>query len=199
MRRAIVRGHKIQGVKNVGVIAEDESDVAVISRLMEKLTKNSFVIRRFVGCGCGKIIGKCNAWATNLHIQGCRYLILVHDLDKKDLGALKLSLKKALDRCPISNHTIVIPIQEIEAWLLADSVAIAKVMNIRTPLKRISDPESINNPKEYLARLIYMKSGHTRSYINTVHNEKLARVCSINELKRCGSFRLFQKFVVENI
>jgi hypothetical protein len=183
----------------IGVIAEDKSDVEVIKRLLEKTTKKPFVVRRFVGNGCGKILAKCNAWADNLYVQGCRRLIVVHDLDRNNLKALKASLEEALNGCSIPVRAIIIPIEEIEAWLLADSNAISNAMKLKIILKKIPNPESIKSPKEYLSKLVRLKSGHSRSYVNTIHNEQIAMHCSLRELKRCDSFRIFADFVGNNI
>ena len=57
---------------NMGIIAEDDSDVAVIREITLALLKPHRVgFKRFVGNGCGKLRRKCEAWARNLVQQGC--------------------------------------------------------------------------------------------------------------------------------
>jgi hypothetical protein len=157
---------------SVGIIAEDHSDVDVVAALIRKVGRKPFQVRQIVGNGCGKIIGKCRAWATNLQNQGCRYLFVVHDLDTRILDSLRSDLVSALVPFPFSFYLIVIPVREIEAWLLADHVAIEKAMKIKETLKAISNPEAIQRPKEYLADLVYRKSKHKKRYVNAVHNVK---------------------------
>jgi hypothetical protein len=185
--------------KLVGVIAEDTSDINTIDILIRKIAHSRYSIKSFKGDGCGKIIGKCRAWSQNLFEQGCRYLLIFHDLDKKDIAQLRAKLASALGVCPIERHLIVIPVEEIEAWLLADHAAITATMNLKTPQKAIADPENIRNPKERLARLVYEKSRHARRYINTVDNVKIASALKPENLMRCRSFVPFYDFIRANI
>src|ERR1700722_9838032 len=104
----------------IGVIAEDDSDIAVIDALVGKLAKAPYVIRPVSANGCGKIIGKCRGWAQNLRDRGCQCLLIVHDLDLRNITQLNEQLRASLEPSPISPHIVVIPVREIEAWLLAD-------------------------------------------------------------------------------
>lgn len=185
--------------KRVGVIAEDKSDVRVIETLMRKMAKRPFTVAHFVGNGCGKIVGKCNAWAANLRERGCNYLVLIHDLDSAQLSVLKGRIEAALGNWLTASTVIVIPVREIEAWLLADHVAITTAMNLKNPLNKVDNPEAIQRPKERLGELIYTKSEHARRYINSVDNEKIAAACSPTNLERCSSFQPFRAFVTDNI
>src|SRR5437879_3331705 len=122
--------------KLVGLIAENDSDIDVIRVLIQKLApRKTFRTRKFIGHGCGKIISKCHEWARNLELLGCKYLILVQDLDTKTLSELRSELQRALAPCPIARNIIVIPIVEIEAWLLADNVAIQRALKLPLQLK----------------------------------------------------------------
>jgi uncharacterized protein DUF4276 len=185
--------------KAIGIIAEDDSDVAVIRELIGKITKTRYRVEEFAGGGSGKIVGKCFAWAQNLRDKGCTYLILVHDLDQARITDLRATLVAALNESPIRIHIIVIPVREIEAWLLADHEAITKVMKLKRPLGQVSNPEAIQNPKEYLERLVYTKSEHTRKYVNAIHNEQIAAACTASNLRRCQLFLPLQQFISEHI
>jgi hypothetical protein len=181
--------------KSIGVIAEDHSDIAVVKALIGKITNKPFSVKGTAGGGCGKIVGKCRVWAQTLHDQGCRYLFIVHDLDTRVLNKLRAQLVSALRPSPIGLHLIVIPVREIEAWLLSDHVAITKAMKLKDALKQIANPESILRPKEYLADLVYTKSRKQRRYVNALDNEKIAELCAAINLKRCASFVPFCDFV----
>jgi len=161
--------------------------------------RSPYSIRSFKGDGCGKIIGKCHSWSQNLYEQGCQYLLIVHDLDTNNLIELRAKISSALGVTPIDRHLIVIPVREIEAWLLADHDAINTAIKLRTPLTWIANPESIQNPKERLARLVYLKSLHTRRYINTIDNVKIAAASKSSNLMRCKSFVPFFNFITANI
>jgi len=182
-------------MNRIGIIAEDDSDVDVIRSIISKVTRRKFGIGKFVGHGCGKLRSKCRAWSGNLRKRGCRVLILVHDLDSGDLGDLGTSLAGALAPCPINPNIIVIPVREIEAWLLADHEAIRKAMNISKQVGKVSNPEGIPRPKEHLRDLISVRSGHKIRYVNSIHNVKIAEACSLSSLRRCSSFRPLEDFL----
>lgn len=186
-------------MKRVGIIAEERSDVAVLNHVIGKITRKKFGIQEFVGHGCGKIIGKCGAWARHLHAQGCKLLIVVHDLDQRDIGQLRAGLTNALVGCPIATRILVIPVREIEAWLLADHEAITAALKLKERVNRVPAPESIARPKEYLGDLIYRRSGKTLYYVNTIHNVKIAKAASMAQLRRCLSFVPLERFVRANL
>jgi len=188
-----------QASKAIGIIAEDNSDVQVINELIKKIAKAAYNIKFFVGGGSGKIIDKCFAWAQNLRDQGCRYLVRVHDLDTATITNLRAALQSALNPSPITTHIIVIPVREIEAWLLADQDAITKAMKLKNLLNQVANPEAIQTPKEYLGRLVYARSGHTRRYVNTIHNPQIAAVCTLSKLRRCQSFVPLDQFISGHI
>jgi hypothetical protein len=65
----------------------------------------------------------------------------------------------------------VIPVQELEAWILADLSSVSKVITSWAP-KDVLSPESINDPKEHLERL--SKEHQKPKYIHAIHNQKIA-------------------------
>jgi hypothetical protein len=92
-------------MKRIGLIAEDSSDVEVINELARKIAGvKRYTIRKFVGNGCGKIRGKCLQWAQALKDQSCSSVILLHDLDDKNLAELEGQLKVSFSPCPIKNR-----------------------------------------------------------------------------------------------
>jgi hypothetical protein len=180
----------------IGVIAEDDSDVRVLGVLFEKIAPSKrFLIKKFVGHGCGRISSKCHNWARNLKIQGCTALVVAHDLDTKVLATLYKDLADSLRPSPIARYVIVIPIRELEAWLLADCAAIQSALNLKARPARISNPEAILDAKRLLKEIVFVKSGKTKRFISTVHNEAIARKIRLAELSRCNSFKPLQTFV----
>lgn len=107
-------------------------------------------------------------------------------------------LEGALRPSPILNHVIVIPIREIEAWLLADEKAIEKAIRLEIPIARVKSPESIQDPKRKLEEIIWRNSRKSKHYLNTADNRKIALECDPENLKRCDSFVPFHAFVAKN-
>jgi len=179
----------------LGLIAEDQSDVDVVQELVRKLARRNFRIRRFLGHGCGRIHGKARVWAEQLHQEGCSLLVLISDLDHQTPAELYASLRTALEPCPIRQNVIVIPVREIEAWLLADHKAVTRALNRQRPMKKQSNPEAIQNLKERLRDLIRERSSGRITYLNTVHNRKIANYVETRNLNRCPSFAPFEQFI----
>ncbi len=185
--------------KRVGIIAEDMSDVDVIATLVRKIARKTFRKEHFVGDGCGKIVVKCQDWAENLRDRGCSLLIVAHDLDTKVENKLRSDLNRALNPSPIRLYVLIIPVREIEAWLLADHEAIRAALNLKCTVKKVPNPEAINRPKEHLRDLVYLRSNKKTRYLNTVHNVKIAEECAVANLRRCASFRPMEEFVLANL
>jgi uncharacterized protein DUF4276 len=184
----------------VGVIAEDDSDVDVLKILAQKISgTQNFKVKKFVGNGCGKLKSKCLLWAKNLKLQGCKMVVLMHDLDNKDIDKLKGELKKAFSPCPIKDSLIVIPIQEIEAWLLSDEDAIYAALNLKHKVRKIPNPESIFDPKKKLGEIIHLKSGKTKRYLNTKHNKKIALCLNLDRIRKCNSYVPLENFIKEKL
>lgn len=180
--------------KKYGIIAEDKSDIAVIKILIRKITGiDNISSKGIVGKGCGKMLSKCHRWARNLMLKGCNILLLVHDLDRKNKDELCRQLNSALLDCSIPSYVIIIPIEEIEAWLLSDSKAIMLAFKKNFCFKLPSNPETVVDPKGYLEKKIRAK--YNKIYLNTVHNEKIAENISLMNLEKCSSFQALSNFV----
>jgi hypothetical protein len=184
--------------KKIGIIAEDKSDIDVITEILKKyMGANEFRIGRFVGNGCGKLRSKCEAWTKNLFKSGCNYVFVFHDLDRNCANKLRKDLE--IKVCPnkYENSLIVIPVEELEAWLLSDSDAIKSVFNLNKKPKKIHGCENISSPKEHLRDMVWA-TGKKR-YLNTVHNKKIAKETSLENLKRCPSFIQFHEFIQDRV
>jgi hypothetical protein len=184
--------------KKIGVIAEDKSDVEVVTEILAKyMARNAFSVKQFVGNGCGKVKQKCDSWTRLLLKRGCEHVFLLHDLDTNDEAKLRKSLEKKLPPKDYPNSFIVIPIEEVEAWLLSDAEAIQKVFDLPKLPKRITNCESVVSPKEHLADVVWT-IGRKR-YVNTIHNKKISEKISLVNLNRCSSFATFDKYLRENV
>jgi len=184
--------------KLIGVIAEDSSDVQVINAILNKyMSSNLFAIKKFVGNGCGKLKNKCGAWANMLVKSGCEHIVVFHDRDRHDEKEIRNILESKVCKEEYPNSIIVIPVEELEAWLLSDAKAIKAVFNLRKAPKKIHNCEAIESPKEHLRDLVW-QIGKKR-YLNTTHNKKIAEQSDVANFKRCKSYKPFDKYVRGNI
>ncbi len=82
-------------VKSIGIIAEDDSDFETSKVLIKRIIQNDKIaFKKAIGNGCGKIRRKANDYSKDLHNRGCNLLILIHDLDRRELNQLKEELEK---------------------------------------------------------------------------------------------------------
>ncbi len=185
----------------VGIIAEDDSDIDCLKVFIHRIKSDEKIgIKKFVGKGCGKIKRKANSWAVQLKTKGCKSLILVHDLDKNNLTELKRKINDSINPCPITNHLICVPIQELEAWLISDTKAIQKSLGLPKQPKITGLPENIDSPKEKLGELIQRFSNNEKIYMNTKHNELIANEICIDTIKKkCPSFVELYNFIDNKI
>jgi uncharacterized protein DUF4276 len=171
----------------MGIIAEDDSDVAVLREVtLSLLRPHRIGFKRFVGNGCGKLRRKCGAWARNLVQQGCRWIVVVHDLDVHDEQNLRAELTAAVFPAGAQASVVLIPKREIEAWLLYDSHAIARAFRETHPPQLPGNPESLRDPKKHLRDLIWKK--YQKEYLNTVHNCAIAKYLQLSLLRQSASF-----------
>ena len=182
----------------LGVIAEDKSDVEVISAILEKYAaKNDFVVKKFVGNGCGRLRNKCRTWAETLLKSGCAHILIFHDLDRSDETILFKALRDRVPTKDFPNSLIVVPIEEMEAWLLADEDAITKVFSLKQQLKRISNPETVKSPKEQIGHIVW--GAAKKRYVNTVHNVKIASIATRENFMRCNSYTKLDEYLVNEV
>lgn len=182
--------------KRLGFIAEDISDIEVLKILTKKLTSKPFAVSHFVGKGCGPLAKKSPGWCRVLLIKECHHVVLVHDLDRNNLVQLRQKLEGILLGAPQRTKSVVIPIEELEAWLLSDEQAIAKALNLDKVPALVHHPEGIPSPKEYIGDMVRKISNKQKQYVNTVHNRLIAGSLDIAKLrKKCPSFKKFEEFV----
>jgi hypothetical protein len=121
------------------------------------------------------------------------YVVVVHDLDKRDERELREFLERQLEYLREEQKLVLIPIEEIEAWLLCDPRALRDTFHM-TRLPRLSaSPERVRNPKELLGKII---NGASKThYVNTIHNKRIVGNLSLSMLTRCPSFKPYPRFL----
>src|SRR5437763_7527340 len=179
----------------LGILAEEDSDVTVVRLLLEKIVPSrSFGIRSFIGHGCGKLRYKCKVWAVQLSDRGCSALLLVHDRDRANESELRAILEAALEPSPIHPYLIVIPIEELEAWLLTDANALRTAFNLKKKPKCPANPELVRDPKERLEDIVWATSGKRKRYVNTIHYARIAAHISLPSLRKCKAVRPLERY-----
>lgn len=180
----------------IGVIAEEQNDIDVLYQFTCKhIAVNSFSFSKFIGHGCGKLRRKCNAWAKNLFSRGCSQIVIMHDLDEADERRLRQELEKAIKCISFEGSLILIPIQEVEAWLLCDASALRAIFGMKADPKVPAQPERIREPKKHLRNLVWKTC--KKRYINTIHNRKIAEEMRVDSLDTCRSFIPYPEFLAK--
>lgn len=172
---------------NMGIIAEDDSDVGVLSEVtLTLLRPNRIGFKKFVGHGSGRVRRKCASWALNLVQQGCPWIVVVHDLDRNEEQELRAQLTDAIAPAAAISRLVLIPRREIEAWLLYDSRAIAAAFHEHALPRLPENPEALMDPKKHLGELVWKR--YRKKYLNTVHNAQIAEHIDVALLDGCPSF-----------
>lgn len=114
-------------------------------------------------------------------------IVLLMDADDDCAAELAPSLyrrlRQAVGAVPIS---VVLATREYEAWFLAAARSLRDSGRVSPIAEPPSSPESIRGAKEYLQREI-LKRGAT--YSETVDQEALTAIMSLDEAESCRSFR----------
>ncbi len=184
----------------LGIIAEDESDIDTLVALAKRIANVAFHVKPYAAKGSGKLKTKCKAIVERWMESDTAHIVICHDLDSGDANSLK-RLKEELEskvrHIPKRQRDcicIVIPVQEIEAWFLAD----VELLKKRFKDIRISDalnPEAIASPKEYIEKASRDSKARPR-YIHNIHNPELACKLDIGKVHlKCPAFRPYHAFI----
>ena len=180
----------------IGIIAEDDSDIEVLKILIGHYKRpRQHKFHHVSAGGCARILSKCRAWAENLKNKGCTRLIIVQDSDGNNPQKLQAEIIQKLNPSPINLHVVVIPVRELEAWLLADADAIRSAFKIKTKVKKVTNPEAIHDAKKRLRDEISKWTQKKVRYINTVDNKKIAAACNAKALCSCASYVPLDNFI----
>jgi hypothetical protein len=180
-----------------GILGEDSSDVATLKILVRRLARNESL--RFKGMGysgCGEMLRKGARQLRDFQNRGCTRFIVCHDADGPDPGPKReLVRDRIIKPSGISgDYCIVVPVQELEAWILADIECATAIFSSWKPIA-IHNPESIARPKEHLESLSRSSNQKPR-YSHAVHNERMARHLDLAKVSRkCPAFRELAAFV----
>ena len=135
-----------------GIIAEDPSDAATLKVLVRRLTGDDSLRIQVKGYGgCGEMLRKGAKQFRLFRDRGCTRFIACHDADGPDpTPKHKVVAERIVAASGIEQeYCIVVPVQELEAWILADIECATTVFPSWKP-SSIANPEHIDSPNEHL-------------------------------------------------
>jgi hypothetical protein len=180
-----------------GILGEHESDVATLKVLVRRLVGNDSLRIRGKGYGgSGKMLQEGARQLRAFRNLGCSRFLVCLDADGPDPVPVRNNASARIVRpSGISDGCcIVVPVQELEAWILADIECAAQIFPSWKPAA-IPNPEHVVNPKEHLEKLSRDSNQRPR-YSHAVHNEKMARHLDLRKVsQKCPAFRELEKFV----
>ncbi len=179
------------------VLAEDESDADAWVALVKSIVgrTNFKVLQKGFG-GCGKLCRKAPSHIKLFADLGVTRFIICHDSDGHDPREIRAKVEDAIKMkgCSGFMHAVVVPVEELEAWIIADEEAIRKVIPTLT-VKPVKKPEEIRSPKEWL-KSESRRGRSTPLYVPALHNKEVAKLINLDKLeKKCPSFRPLKAFV----
>ena len=181
-----------------GILGEDNSDVAMLKVLVRRLANDKSLPVKGKGYGgAGEMLRK-GAKQLDLFkaLYSCERFIVCHDADGPDPGPKKILVDERIVKpSGVANACcILVPVQELEAWILADIECAINIFTSWQPAP-IQNPEKIVSPKEYLEKLSRDSKQRPR-YSHAVHNEKMAKHLDLDKVQnKCPAFSELVEFV----
>jgi hypothetical protein len=148
--------------------------------------------------GAGNLLNCGAAELRFLSRAGCVKLIVCYDADGRDPAARRDEvIRKIVKPSGVGDCCVVIPVQEIEAWILADLDCLTKIFKFKVwNPKPYDSPELVPKPSDELIRYCRELKPIPREYLKTAHNPRAAEHLDFVVVRRkCPSFRVLQDFV----
>jgi len=180
------------------VLGENRSDAKTLAVFIRRLAEDSSLHVKSEGYdGCAQLLRKGARVLNLLYAQGYERFVVCYDADRSEPRERYEEASQRIvvpSRVPGSSCCIVVPVQEIEAWLLADVAAVAKRWPGWQPAE-IHHPERVESPKEHLEKLSRDAKQRPR-YSHAMDNERAAKVVDLKIVERkCPSFHALVRFV----
>lgn len=178
------------------VVGEDRSDVEAIKVIIKRVANQSNLTVKTKGySGCGELLRKGAKHLRMFADLGLTHFIVCYDADRENpTDRREQAQQKIVQPSGVKNSCIVVPVQELEAWILADLSAVTNILSSWTPASH-SNPESVNDPKEHIEKLSRAANQKPR-YSHATHNSKVMQHVDLNIVyKRCPSFRPLHDFI----
>ena len=179
-----------------GLVVEGNDDVTALSELIQKCKCDVEVITR----KCGNSVKLLRQFPSYLeHFRHAKEgknvdkALVIRDADQKNPAHLINDM-----RVKINNRHYTFPVkllvivQELEAWLLADENAVSLVTE-RT-IRRTQKPEGLSDPKQKLKNVL----SQAKTYYTHEVARKIAANADIDVIEaRCPSFRVFREAIID--
>lgn len=182
-----------------GVIGEDRSDVETLKILIRSIAgDNSLSVRTKGYSTCSEMLTKGYKQLQLFEKLKCTRFIACYDSDRDDPAARREELiAKVFDKAGVSGECCaLVPIQELESWILADIKAVTNIIKGWRPEKEVKQPELIKDPKEYLEKL--SRENQRPKYSHATHNPAIAPFLDVKLIaERCPSFLPLERIVKE--
>lgn len=174
------------------ILGEDNSDVEMLSILVKRIAKkNNLSVKKMGYGGCAEMLLKGARQVKAYSKLGCSKFIICYDSDRSCPKERHSEIiEKIIKKSAINaEFCALVPIQEIESWILADLDSVSKIIPSWKPKKIIHNPENQNDPKEFLEDL--SKTSQKRPlYSHATHNPRIAEHISLEAIARkCPSSR----------
>ena len=171
--------------KSIGLLVDGPFDEEAVAALLRKLRPGIGIVSRVPGRSFTKTVGILKA---DLKLRTCDGVIWVTDAEADDPLKHLMAMRSRVRKEAIKIHVeCVVAVKMMEAWLLADDLALGNVVGIQ---KTFLNPETLEDPKRELLRLL---TGANKTYTA----QQARRIADAIDLavvaKRCPSFRTFQK------
>jgi hypothetical protein len=176
-------------MRKVGVIAQGDYDLPVLSILATRIRKGVKVVPRKTGGPVpGKVAGKVREFEFLRNVDS---ILIVSDAEGESTTTLTKRIRSRLAKKPSLPVKIVIIKEMMEAWLLADNAALARFVG--ASVSRFDSPENLRDPKAELTKIL---SKHRIRYTERIA-EDIARAANLKTIeKRCPTFELFRRAVL---
>lgn len=174
-----------------GVLGEDKSDADMLKELIFNLAgDHSLTIKTKGYSSCGELLTKGARQVAMFKALGCSKFVICYDSDHDCPEARKASIIKRIIKPSMTTGVFcaLVPIQEIEAWILADLSAVTNIIKGWVPAKEILHPEAEDDPKEYLEKL--SRKNQRPRYSHATHNPRIAKYLDLTIVEaKCPSFK----------
>lgn len=183
----------------LAVLAEDKSDYETLKILIRRLLDEPQLAVRGKGYGgCGELFSKGARDITTWNKLGSKKFVICVDADGDEQGRRNRIKSDVVDKTTVAaGCCVLVPVEEIEAWILADVAAVGKVITgwKNASSLNIQSPESIRRPKERLEELSRGDNFKPR-YSHASHNPAVARHLDLQRIeKKCPSFKRLKEFL----
>ena len=189
-----------------GIMGEDRSDVdalkIIIKRLADQYSLDTPAFHQKGYQGWAEMFVKGAAQLKLFERLRCNKIVICFDADgpQEKAHTRREKIRNELILPSQINVSIscfaLVPVQELEAWILADLHAVKKIITSFKLPKPFSSPERIASPKERLMKISRCPTTRKARYCPAKDNERAAKYLDFRLVEtKCPSFCGFVDFV----